>query len=195
MNTNRLRLGELVAAVAALLLFIDMFFKWYGIKAPGEPGGFTAWGAFRFVDFLLLVVIVAALGLALLTMTQRSVALPVSASVVVTALGTLAALIVLYRIFNQPQDNDLVTVKFAAYLGLLLTIGIAAGGFLSMREEGTTFGQAAGQFQGRASPSQTPTSPAAPPPPGTGAQTSPDAPTSTPPPGSGGSRPGAPPPG
>jgi hypothetical protein len=43
---------------------------------------------------------------------------------------------------NQPGENDVVDVKIGAWLGLLAVIGITVGGYLAMRDEGTTFDQA-----------------------------------------------------
>lgn len=205
MDTTKLRMGELIAGACAILLFIDMFFHWYGIKGAERANvilqrvtgtslqtGVSAWQAYSWVDLLLLLTIIAALGMVALSVTQRSVALPVSASVIVTGLGAFAALIVLYRLLNQPGPNDLVTVKLPGYIGFLLTAGIAFGGFQSMREEGTSFSQAADQIQGGRRPAPPPAAATAPPPPASPAEPPPEGgapPPSTPPP------PSAPPPG
>lgn len=150
---RRLRLGELVAGGAALLLLIDMFLKWYGFegeslaRAAGFSTTISAWRAFDFVDILLFLVILVTLGLAVMTATARTPALPVAASVIVTALGVIAALFVLYRIINQPGPNDFVTVSFGAYLGFLLCLGIALGGYMAMRDEGTSLADARAQAE------------------------------------------------
>ena len=44
-------------------------------------------------------------------------------------------LLVLYRILNQPGPNEFIEVKFPAFLGFLCVLAIAAGGWLSMRDE------------------------------------------------------------
>ncbi len=61
---------------------------------------------------------------------------------ITTVLGGLATLFVAYRILNQPGQNDVVQVKIGAWLGLLFCAGITVGGYLAMRDEGTTFDQA-----------------------------------------------------
>src|SRR3954471_7445966 len=145
-DMSRLRTGEKVAGAAAVLLFIDLFLKWYGVqvagldalaRSQGVSTSFSAWDAYGLLDLYLLVVIIVAIAWAVLTATQRAPALPVAFSVIVTALGALAALLVLYRILNQPGPNEIYSVGYGAILGLLFAIGIAAGGFLGMREEGT----------------------------------------------------------
>lgn len=182
MDFSKLRLGELIAGVAGVVLLIVMFLAWYGVsgnlgggltgalaKQAGVSTSFNAWAVFGFLDILLFLTALAAIAAAVLTATQRSVALPVAASVVITALGVLVTLLVLFRILDQPGPNEFLDVKYGAYLGLLACAAIAAGGFLSMQDEGTSFGQTATDLQGRRSApgSDTPggTPPATPPPP------------------------------
>ena len=169
MDTTKLRLGEVVAGVSAVLLFIVMFFHWYGvkintsafgIKVTGvESPGFSAWKVYSYTDLLLLLLIILALGMVFLSATQRSTALPISLNVIVAGFGGIMTLIVLYRLINQPGPNDLVTVKFWAYVGLLLTAGVAVGAFLAMREDGTSFGDAAQRVGGATGGGSAPPSP------------------------------------
>jgi hypothetical protein len=159
MDVNRLRLGEMVAAAGAAVLFLVMFLDWYGVE--GTSVAANAWQVFSWVDLYLFLTVVVALGLAVLTMGQRTVALPLSVSVLVTAMGAVATLLILYRIVNQPGPNELISVQIGAYLGLLAALAITVGGYLSMRDENASFGSAATRLQ---SQSQTPTRP--PPPPG-----------------------------
>ncbi len=215
MDFNKLRLGEVVAGVAGVLLLIVMFFSWY--RVGGLGGGLTdvlarqsglditanAWQSFRLLDILLLITALAGIASAVLTGTQRSVALPVAASVAVTALGVLATVLVLFRIIDQPGPNAFISVAFGAYLGLLLCALIALGGFMSMRDEGTTFSQAAAEMQGRrgdggpAGTAAQPSAGGAPPVGGTDPAPPTTPPPGSPPPGPGGQAPppGSPPPG
>jgi hypothetical protein len=201
MDISKLRTGEKIAAVAGILLLIDMFLSWYGIggalggslgadvaKAAGVDTTANAWQSFDFIDLLLFVLVVVAIGQAALTASGRSVALPVAASVVVTALGVLMTLLVFYRLINEPGPDKYIDIKFGAYLGFLLCAAIAAGGFLSMQDEGTSFSQAAAQVQGGSTATTTGT--AAPPPPATTPPPPPppppaEEPPSAPPPGGG----------
>jgi hypothetical protein len=217
MDTTKLRLGELIAGVSAILLFIVMFFHWYGIKtglssqgsaifksitgqSVGSTVGVSAWQIYSYTDLLLLLLIILAIGMVVLSATERSAAVPISMNAIVTAFGALMTLIVLYRLINQPGPNDLVTVKFWGYFGLLLTAGIAVGSFLAMRDEGTSFGDTARRLQSAtgaggapqpppAAPSQAPAAappqPPAPPPTGQPAPGEPQTPPSQPPPGGG----------
>ena len=92
---------------------------------------------YSYTDLLLLLLIILALGMVFLSASQRSTALPISMNVLVAGFGGIMTLIVFYRVvINQPGPNDVVSVKFWAYIGILLTAGIAGGAFLAMREEG-----------------------------------------------------------
>jgi hypothetical protein len=153
-DLSRLRRGEQIAAGAAVLLFILMFFDWYSVSVSAGPfGDFSvggsAWQVFDFLDLYLLVVILAAIGLAVLTATERSPALPVTASVIVTALAALGTLLVLFRLIDTPigdvPDGVDVSRTVWAFLGLIAVAAIAYGGYRSMREEGTSFADARDQ--------------------------------------------------
>jgi hypothetical protein len=158
MDFTRLRTGELIAGASGVLLLIVMFLAWYGVSGSAGPFGgqlevtANAWEAYTWVDLLMFVTAIAAIGAAVLAASDRSVALPVAASVIVTILGILAAILVLYRHINEPGPNELIEIKFGAYLGLLACLGIAAGGFMAMADEGTSLSQAAQQVQGAAMP-------------------------------------------
>jgi len=135
---QRLRLGERVAGICAVLLLIVMFTPWYSIG----PLNFSSWEAYAYTDLLLFLLAIVTLGLVALTATQRAPALPVAGSVILTLFAGVMVLLVLYRLVNQPGPNNFVSVELGAYIGFLLVAGIAAGGFLSMRDEGTSLGGA-----------------------------------------------------
>jgi hypothetical protein len=185
-DLTRLRLGERIAAVCAVALFIDEFLNWYsvsaasvakslGVKVPAGVSGSlsasaSAWKAFDWVDLLMLLTILVVLAWVTLTATQRTVALPVTASTIAAALCAFTTLIVLYRIINQPGPNDIVDVEYGAYLGLLLLIGMTYGTYAAMREEGSSFGQAGDKIRSAVesrvepAPPRTTAAPAPPPP-------------------------------
>ncbi len=156
-DTTRLRRGEIVAAAGSVLLFVFLFFfKWYGVSIPGNVGkladqlgvdlgaaSVTGWDGHSVLRWLMLLTIIAGLGLAFLTATQRTVALPVTAAVVTTAIAALTTLLLLYRVgLNEPGPNKLIAVKLGAYLGLLASAAVTYGGYLAMKEEGTSIADA-----------------------------------------------------
>jgi hypothetical protein len=145
-ETSRLRPGEIIAAASAVLLLVFMFaLPWYEVKsAPGSAPstlGVSAkldgWQALTHVRWLIVVTIIAGLALAYFQATRPAPAIPVSLSVIVTVLGLLASLVLVYRVLiNVPGSDDLVSATAGAYLGLLSALGILYGGFASMRQEG-----------------------------------------------------------
>jgi hypothetical protein len=146
MDIARLRRGELIAGASGLALFIIMFFNWFGVEEFGIGVSFNAWESFDFIDLVLLLTVIVAVGLAVATAAARTVALPVAASAITAGLGIIATLLVLYRIIDPPEE---LGREFGVWLGLIASAGVAAGGWLSMQEEGTTFGAAADQARDR----------------------------------------------
>jgi hypothetical protein len=157
MDLSRLRTGEKIAAGAALLLFVDLFLKWYGVNL-GEAFGqvantidvdtsVSAWQAFDFTDILLFLIVVVTVGLVALQASGSTLRPPVSRSAIITLLGALATVWVLWRLINEPGPNKLIDIKIGAYLGLLFAAGIAFGGWRAMQDEGVSLGDAKAQAQ------------------------------------------------
>ena len=88
----------------------------------------------------------AALGLAVLTAMSRTVALPVAASAVTSALGIAAVVLVLARMLFQPGPNEIVDLELGVFIALAGALAVAIGGWQSMQEEGTTFEHARDQL-------------------------------------------------
>ena len=124
-DPSRLRRGELLAGAGAVLLLVFMLAgKWAGSR--------SGWQALPSLRWLLAVTIAAALGLVLVQATRRAPAIPVTMSLLVAVLGIISVLALIYRVLINPPAHQ----QTAAYLGLLSAIGLAYGGYLSMREEG-----------------------------------------------------------
>jgi hypothetical protein len=132
---RRLRDGEWVAGAGAVALLAAMFLHWYGSDLGTVRIEATAWQAFDVLDVVLVLLALVALALVVLQATRRSPAVPVAFSVFTALAGALAALLILYRIVNQPGPNDVVEVQAGAWLGLLAALIIAGGGWRSIRVE------------------------------------------------------------
>ncbi|HSR94168.1 MAG TPA: hypothetical protein VLK56_04820 [Solirubrobacterales bacterium] len=162
MEADKLSTGEKVSAVSAILLFVFMFFDWFGVKVSGVPGfsgtvsgsGGSAWDALEVIPIFLMLAIVVAIGVAVIRLTDADLEPPVSLNAIVAALGGLAVLLILYRIVSPPDFGSFggvsvdATLKFGIFLGLIAAAGIAYGGYSAMREEGATFGDAADRLSG-----------------------------------------------
>ncbi len=155
MEADKLSTGEKIAAVSAILLFIFMFFDWFGVEVSGVPGfsgdvagaGGSAWDALDVIPLFLMAAIVVAIGVAVVRLTDADLEPPISLNAIVAALGALAALLILYRIIDQPGGDTAgfegvevdVTLKVGIFLAFAAAVGIAYGGYSAMREEGMTF--------------------------------------------------------
>jgi hypothetical protein len=119
MTLRKISPGEILAGLAAVALVAALFGPWF----DGE----SAFGAFTVV--LVLLVIVALLGIALLVTTafQRSQAYPVAAEVFGFAIGSLTTLVVLIELIARGDRG------WGAWLGLAGVLGVAAGSWVAMR--------------------------------------------------------------
>lgn len=129
---RKLRTGEIVAAVAAVVLLVSTFLDWYDVLGLA---GVNAWQAFGVIDIVLLVVVVLGLATLAVQLVGRGPAMPVAVEVVTSTVALIAVLLVAYRIFNQPGPNELVGVEPAAWLGLVATLGVFWGAWKAMSDE------------------------------------------------------------
>ena len=134
--------GELVSASSALALLVAMFaLAWYGRDGiPGRTSRLVysedAWHALALVRWLMLVTIAAVIGSLLLHFTQRAHGARTETGLLVTALGTFTAIILIFRVLIVlPSSDQVVDQKLGAFVGMICAIGIAYGGLESLREE------------------------------------------------------------
>ena len=177
---GRLRTGEAIYLVAAILLFVLMFLDWYGVKGvtSAEPlggvvassAGGNAWQMLEVIPLFLMLAIVVAVGGALLRLggSGWKPAIPPGAAVCV--LGGLAALLILIRIVSPPGPGEVLegafetTLKLPVFLALAAALGIAYGGWRAMADEGTSFAAIAKRLESpptrtKPSPTRTKTRP------------------------------------
>src|SRR4051812_13013407 len=149
MDLTKLTQGQKIAGGSAIALFIVMFFSWFGLSndqgaqvlgAAGFDTTANAWQSFDFIDLVLLVTIVVAVGAAALIASGTALNMPVPPGVLTTLLGGLSTLLVFYRILDPPSSADR---KFGVFLGLILAGAITYGGWRTMEEEGSSFQDAA----------------------------------------------------
>ena len=117
---GRLRVPDLVAGAGGFALVAALFLHWYGLTLPGGRAlgpEVTGWQAFSVLDVVLALLALVPFALVVLQATRDSPALPVLFSVLTTVAGFVAAVLILYRIVNQPGPNDVVEVQAGAWLG------------------------------------------------------------------------------
>jgi hypothetical protein len=155
MDVNNLNTGEKVAGISGILLLIIMFvFSWftYGDDSGfGGDVGLNAWESFAWIDWVLFLAAAGGIALAILAAMQSDLDVPVPLSAVVAGLGALGLVLVVFRIISPP-DFDVFGIdtgvdagrSIGVFLGLIATAGVAAGGWLAMQEEGTSFSDVGG---------------------------------------------------
>jgi hypothetical protein len=85
------------------------------------------------IDIALALVAALAVSLLVITASQPVPAVPIALGALVTLAGLLGLVLVLIRVVVLPGEAD--GREWGLWLGLLGTIGISAGGWLSIRDE------------------------------------------------------------
>lgn len=151
LDPSRLRRGEwIVLACGVLLAAFTFLLKWYGPSGVLSPTASTlgvtsvdGWNGLTSLRWLILLTILAALALGFLQAGRRTPAWPAMLSMFTMLLGGITALALIYRVLiNPPGAGDLVSQKAGAYLAIVAALGIACGGYISLREEGIAEGDA-----------------------------------------------------
>jgi hypothetical protein len=137
MDLKKLTPGEMVTAVCGVVLLIVSFFPWYGIDL-GAFGEFNRNGWQEPDAFFSIVAVILGVILAAHVIVEKlaNVDLPerlgsVGWGIMHLVGGVLAFVFVLLK---WVMNTDFT--KFGLYLGLILTLGLAIGGFLMAKEAG-----------------------------------------------------------
>src|SRR3954470_9179586 len=103
----------------------------------------TAWQAFSELDVLLALLALPAIGVPISAALSKVPTAPVAFTVVATCASFLAVLLVLFRLLDQPGSNELVAVRYGAWIGLAGALVAFVGSWLAMGDEATAGGRAA----------------------------------------------------
>lgn len=145
MDSSKLGVGETIAGISGLALFVFMFLPWYGVDSVGGfsvgGGDANAWEAFSFIDILLFLVCVLVVGLVIVALAESTPELPAPPSQVITIAGIVAFALILFRLIVTPGvdtgdvdiDVDLGR-EIGVFLGLIAAAGIAYGGWRAGNE-------------------------------------------------------------
>lgn len=131
-----------------------MSFDWFGSKDSGElryfSVGRSAWDALDYISIVLLIAIIVTLAVVALRLMDAVHGFPVPVNAVVTILGIVSMLLILFRIVDPPNFGSFQeiwgtimiggTVQSSMFLALSAAAGIVFGGCLAMREEGIFLG-------------------------------------------------------
>jgi ABC-type phosphate/phosphonate transport system permease subunit len=130
---SRLRRGEIIAVLSALVLVALMFaVPWFQFSNPG--GGRTsanAWTTLPTLRWVLLVAAASAVLLGYLQASRTAPALPVTVDVIVVTFSAIVTVILLIRILTG-EGSPLI----GAFAGLAAIAVQTTGAFMSLRQEG-----------------------------------------------------------
>jgi hypothetical protein len=130
---RRLRAGEWLAGVGAVALLATLFGDWVG------PRGETGWSSLGWLVLVVaLAAVVCAAWLVIATVVGRPVAQVVAGAVLTATTGSLAFVVLALRtLIFQPGPNDLVDLRYGAWLGVLSAAMLAVGGWWAIADERT----------------------------------------------------------
>ena len=152
-KATRLAAGEWILGIGSVALLVDLFgLAWFAYKPRyhvtalmlGQRVSANGWQTFEVVGPLTLLVCVAGIAICWLAATRRSPALPVVvATLLVPVSLALAVLLAVRVLLDQPSVHllqaggaNVLEAKPGAYVGLVLSVMVAAGAYLSLRREG-----------------------------------------------------------
>ncbi len=132
MRLSRLRRGEIITALSAVVLLVLVFtVPWVSFGNPG--GGHTsadAWTGYPTLRWLILVTAVLGLLEGCLQAARSAPALPVAVDLMLVPLTVLTTLAVLIRVLTGDGSPQV-----GGFAGLVATAALAGGAFMSLREE------------------------------------------------------------
>ncbi len=130
MSPRKVRGGELLALAGAACVIVSLLVPYYEGRSSGT---LDAWDTFGPGVALLLAATASALCLVLATLTERSTALPVAATVWTALLGFIGVIAAIVRLFERPQHAS--TVCAGAWLALAGALAIQLGAWQAMHDE------------------------------------------------------------
>jgi hypothetical protein len=130
MSLSKVRVGELLALVGAACVIVTLLVPYY--EGP-TTGTLTIWDTFGPAAALLLAATAAGLCMFATTLTERSTALPVVATVWAIPLGLAGVISAIVRLLERP--NHATAVCSGAWLALAGTLAILGGAWQAIRDE------------------------------------------------------------
>jgi hypothetical protein len=127
---GKVRAGELLALVGALLVVVSLLLAWY---EGGASGTLDAWDTFGPGVVLIIAAAAAALAMFASALAERSSALPVTTivwTIVLALAGVIAAVV---RLLERPDHASGLCA--GPWLALTGTLAILAGAWASIRDE------------------------------------------------------------
>jgi hypothetical protein len=137
---ERLRLGDKIAAGGAIVLFVSLFLPWFQLtlgstvldQALESIGArsVNAFKAFDVLDILLLLIAVAVVAGLLLIASDK---IDASLRRGLESAGVVAVIAILWGMFDNARQ-ELIGLRYGAFVGLIGAAAIAVGGYVNRRD-------------------------------------------------------------
>jgi drug/metabolite transporter (DMT)-like permease len=123
-GVQRLRKGEWICGVSALVLLGVLFARWFG-----HATGWSSLGWAALVGCVLAIL--TGVALATLTATHQSPTLPMFLTILATLVGGLATIGLAVELASSSH------AQAGAWIGLAAAVGVAVGGYAAMADDST----------------------------------------------------------
>lgn len=133
MDLRRLRVGEWIAGLSGVALFVSLFLPWHEVAGGREPIRLTAWEALAINDVILGAVACGAIAMVAVTATQRVAAVPIAFQSLLVLAGLIAVVLVLVRVLWLPDPAE--TREWGLAVALAAATGITGGALIAARDE------------------------------------------------------------
>jgi hypothetical protein len=136
MDTGRLSQGQMISAIAGVVLVISLFLKWVGADLPaGVSGGasLSGWEANNSLDIYLFIVALFAIVPAALEMGGGDTEVPFADAGATFLLGAIGTLLTLYVVLDGFPDGT--STKIGAWVALIAVAAVTFGAYQAMSEE------------------------------------------------------------
>jgi hypothetical protein len=152
-RATRLGAGERLLGIGSVALLVDLFgLAWFAYRPRfhatavmlGQRVSANGWQTFEVVGPLTLVVCVAGIAICWLAATRRSPALPVVITTLLVPVSLALVVVLAIRVLlDQPSVRllqaggaNVLEARPGAYAGLVLSVVVAVGAWLSLRRDG-----------------------------------------------------------
>ena len=129
MDVRRVRAWDWLTGAAGLVLLVSLFLPWY--SAGGESA--TGWESFTVVDLIVALAALAAMALPVVTVVQRTAAVPQALSSTILWLLLLAAVLAVIRLLNPPFDD--VSRAAGVWIATIASLAAVAFDIKAMRDK------------------------------------------------------------
>lgn len=164
---SRLRGGELLALGGGVLLLVALFLPWFAASPPSAapsdrvsgpellPDGdvvrarvyayiladatSSGWNSLGWLTLAIAAAAIALVAwLAIANLARRPIATTMASNVAAAVLGPIALLVLALRVLVfQPGPNDLVGLRYGAWLGLAGALALTIGAWWALADERT----------------------------------------------------------